>query len=146
VRSIGRTCCENLNFKRGTSWLRSLTGIIVKEVEYRIFWERSPSDHRSRSCGDLTATRMRRLSTSRLRRRRSFSLVPPHRGSGSASMGETLRRVVSAVGFDTNDRNLRTLAFDSTELEMSREELIKMWRVRSLQVRTFQESQGLAGV
>jgi hypothetical protein len=61
-------------------------------------------------------------------------------------MGETLQRVVSAVGFDTNDRNLRTLAFDSTELEMSREEFIKMWRVRSLQVRTFQESQGLAGV
>jgi hypothetical protein len=61
-------------------------------------------------------------------------------------MGETLRRVVSAVGFDTNDRNLRTLAFDSTELEMSREEFIKIWRARSLQVRTFQESQGLAGV
>ena len=73
-------------------------------------------------------------------------LGTPHRGSSYAPMGETLRRIVSAFGFDTNDRNIRALHFDSIELELSREEFLKIWRARAFEVRTFQEAQGLAGV
>jgi hypothetical protein len=70
-------------------------------------------------------------------------LGTPHRGSGYAPLGDTLRRVVSAFGFDTNDRNIRALRFDSPELELSREEFLRLWRRRNFTVRTFQEAQGL---
>jgi hypothetical protein len=75
-----------------------------------------------------------------------FFLGTPHRGSAYAPLGQTFRRIASAVGFDSNDSNLRTLHFDSIVLELSREEFIKIWRTYSLEVRTFQESQGLVGV
>ena len=72
-------------------------------------------------------------------------LGTPHRGSSYARMGEIVRRIVSATGFDTNDRNLRALAYDSVELELSREEFTKQWRQGAFEVRTFQESHGLQG-
>ena len=53
---------------------------------------------------------------------------------------------MAAVGFDTTDRNIRALQFDSTELEHSREEFIKQWRDGHFEVRTFQEALGLNGV
>ncbi|KAG8531813.1 uncharacterized protein KY384_003449 [Bacidia gigantensis] len=73
-------------------------------------------------------------------------LGTPHRGSSYAPYGELLRKVASAVGFDTNDANLRALHFSSLELQLSQEEFMKIWRKRDLTVRTFQESTGFAGV
>jgi ankyrin repeat domain-containing protein 50 len=74
-----------------------------------------------------------------------FFLGTPHRGSDLAPLGNTIRRIVGALGFDTSDRNIRALHFDSFELEMSREEFVRQWRRGPFQVRTFQESRGLAG-
>lgn len=73
-------------------------------------------------------------------------LGTPHRGSSYASFGETLRRVASAVGFDTNDANLRVLHLGAPELQLAQEEFLKIWRQKNLIVRTFQESSGIAGV
>ena len=73
-------------------------------------------------------------------------LGTPHRGSRFASYGNNIRGIVAALGFDTNDRNLKTLNFDSVESQLCREEFIKNWRTGAFEVRTFQESRGLTGV
>ena len=73
-------------------------------------------------------------------------LGTPHRGSGHASLGDTIRRIVSAVGFDTHDQILQALQPGSEILELAREEFYDIWRERGFAVRTFQESQGIAGV
>ncbi|KAH7128093.1 hypothetical protein B0J13DRAFT_412232, partial [Dactylonectria estremocensis] len=70
-----------------------------------------------------------------------FFLGTLHRGSAVASMGEALRRLVAVCGFDKNDKNIRALRFDSTELEISREAFMRQWRQEEFLVRTFQESQ-----
>jgi hypothetical protein len=75
-----------------------------------------------------------------------FFLGTPHRGSNFATLGNTIRQIVTAVGFDTNEKNIKALQFDSFELELSREEFAKQWRQGSFQVRTFQESRGIVGV
>ena len=73
-------------------------------------------------------------------------LGTPHRGSGHASLGDTIRRIVSVVGFDTHDQILQALQPGSEILELGREEFCEIWRERGFKVRTFQESQGIAGV
>ena len=73
-------------------------------------------------------------------------LGTPHRGSGHTSLGETIRRIVSVVGFDTHDQILQDLRPESKILELVREEFCDIWRERGFTVRTFQESQGIAGV
>ena len=58
-------------------------------------------------------------------------------------MWDVARSIASAVGFDTNDRQIRGLQFDSIELELSREAFAKQWRQDLFAVRTFQEGQGM---
>lgn len=70
----------------------------------------------------------------------------PHRGSELASIAETITRVVAAVGFDTNHRTIRTIQFDSIELELSREEFIKQWGDGYFEVRSSQEAIGVKGM
>ncbi|KAE8161884.1 ankyrin repeat-containing domain protein [Aspergillus tamarii] len=72
-------------------------------------------------------------------------LGTPHRGSSMAPLGETMRKIVATSGFDTNDKNIRALRFDSTKLEVSREDFMRQWRQERFVVRTFQESQGYKG-
>ncbi|KAF3481642.1 uncharacterized protein GIQ15_04401 [Arthroderma uncinatum] len=67
-------------------------------------------------------------------------LGTPHRGSSMAPWGETVRKIVAISGFNTNDKNIRALHIDSTELEVSREDFIRQWRRENFIVRTFQES------
>ncbi|KAM3078520.1 hypothetical protein ACMFMG_006392 [Clarireedia jacksonii] len=74
-----------------------------------------------------------------------FFLGTPHRGSNMAPLGETIRKIVAITGVDTNSKNIRALHFDSTELEISREEFMRKWRQGSFIVRTFQEGQGFKG-
>lgn len=69
-----------------------------------------------------------------------------HYSHSFAPAGNTIRRVVAAAGFDTNDRNMRALNFDSIESELSHEEFTKDWRTGAFEVRTFQESQGMTGL
>ena len=73
-------------------------------------------------------------------------LGTPHRGSEHASLGDTIRRIVSAAGFDTHGQILQALQPGGEILEMAREEFCGLWRERGFIVRTFQESQGIAGV
>ena len=70
----------------------------------------------------------------------------PHRGSKIAPAGNIIRGIVAAAGFDTNDRNIKALNFDSIESELSREEFTKDWKTGAFEVRTFQESQGMTGL
>ena len=70
----------------------------------------------------------------------------PHRGSDHASLGDTVRRIVSAVGFDTHGQILQALQPGGEILELAREEFCELWREKGFTVRTFQESQGIAGV
>ena len=72
-------------------------------------------------------------------------LGTPHRGSDHASLGDTIRRIVSVVGFDTHDQILQALQPGSEILELVREEFCEIWRERGFIVRTFQESHGVAG-
>jgi ankyrin repeat domain-containing protein 50 len=56
-----------------------------------------------------------------------------------------LRRIVSASGFNTSDKNLRALYIDSSELEGIHERFMNLksgdqWH---FEVRTFQEAKGM---
>lgn len=75
-------------------------------------------------------------------------LGTPHRGSSIAETGEMLRKIVSASGFSTSDRNIRALHFDSSELEGIHERFMKLkengqWH---FEIRTFQEAKGVTGL
>src|SRR5580704_120160 len=67
----------------------------------------------SRHSGDRMVMMMMLSKTSSSRPLQSSFRAPPHRGSAYAPLGETFRRIASAVGFDSNDSNLRTPHFDS---------------------------------
>ena len=73
-------------------------------------------------------------------------LGTPHRGCDHASLEDTMKRIVSAVGLDTQGQILQALQPGSEILEMGREEFCELWREKGLRVRTFQESRGMAGV
>ena len=73
-------------------------------------------------------------------------LGTPHRGSDHASLGETIKRIVSVVGFDAHGQILQALQPGSEILELVREEFCDIWRERGFTVRTFQESQRIVGV
>lgn len=72
-------------------------------------------------------------------------LGTPHRGSPWADFGETIRRIVAVVGFDTSDKVVRALQIDSAELEVCQEDFMRLYERRVFQVRTFQEAQGIQG-
>ena len=73
-------------------------------------------------------------------------LGTPHRGSPIATVGNTIARIVHAAGFDTEDKNIRALRFESPELERCQEEFSSLWRSGRFAVKTFQEELGMAGV
>lgn len=70
----------------------------------------------------------------------------PHRGSDFSDFGETLRRVVSAVGFDTAKQNVRTLEVDSGILEECHRRFQQLQSRCKLGIFTFQETRGAAGI
>ena len=74
-------------------------------------------------------------------------LGTPHRGGDGnlTDWGETARRIVSAIGFDTNHQNIRDLAIDSPMLEDCRERFFKLHNRRNFEICTFQEACGMKG-
>jgi ankyrin repeat domain-containing protein 50 len=75
-------------------------------------------------------------------------LGTPHRGSSKAETGEMLRRIASASGFSTSDKNLRALNIDSSELEGIHERFLKLRKQNQwhFETRTFQEAKGMTGL
>jgi ankyrin repeat domain-containing protein 50 len=75
-------------------------------------------------------------------------LGTPHRGSSKAETAEMLRRIVSATGFNTNERNIQALRIDSPELEGIHERFMKLKKKNQwhFEIRTFQEAKGMMGV
>ena len=74
-----------------------------------------------------------------------FFLGTPHRGGSYVNIGLTVRKIVACAGFDTNDKALRDLKFDSGTAKLLREEFAKMLDDRRPKVYTFQEAIGLSG-
>jgi ankyrin repeat domain-containing protein 50 len=72
-------------------------------------------------------------------------LGTPHRGGNFVDLGETARRIVSAVGFDTSHQNIRDLAIDSQTLEDYHERFLKLYNRRKFEICTFQEGRGMKG-
>jgi len=72
-------------------------------------------------------------------------LGTPHRGSNLAEWGETTRRIISAIGFDTNRQNIHNLAIDSSILEDNHERFLKLYNRRKFEICTFQEGRGMSG-
>jgi len=70
----------------------------------------------------------------------------PHRGSDFSDLGETLRRVASAVGFDTAKQNVRTLEVDSGVLEECHRRFQQLQSRENLEIFTFQETRGITGI
>jgi hypothetical protein len=71
-----------------------------------------------------------------------------HRGSSHADTAEILRRIVSALGFDAPDQNIRALQINGAELERIHGYFMKLYEQQDrypFKVVTFQESKGLAG-
>jgi hypothetical protein len=65
-----------------------------------------------------------------------------------AESGEVLRKIASVSGFNTSGKNIRTLYFDSSELEGIHERFMKLRRHNQwhFEVRTFQEAKGMMGI
>jgi hypothetical protein len=72
-------------------------------------------------------------------------LGTPHKGGNFVDLGETARRIVSAVGFDTSHQNIRDLAINSPTLEDYHERFLKLYNRRKFEVCTFQEAHGMKG-
>ena len=72
-------------------------------------------------------------------------LGTPHRGGNFVDLGETARRIVSAVGFDTGYQNIRDLAIDSQTLEDYQERFLKLYSRKKFEICTFQEAHGMKG-
>ncbi|PMD51210.1 uncharacterized protein K444DRAFT_545347 [Hyaloscypha bicolor E] len=72
-------------------------------------------------------------------------LGTPHGGGNFVDWGETARRIVSAIGFDTNHQNTRDLAIDSPMLEDCRERFLNLHNRRNFEICTFQEACGMKG-
>lgn len=70
----------------------------------------------------------------------------PHRGSDFSDLGETLRRIVSIVGFDTAKQNVRTLEVDSGVLEECHRRFQQLQSRYNLGIFTFQETRGVTGI
>ena len=70
----------------------------------------------------------------------------PHRGSEFSDLGETMRRVVSAVGFDTAKQNIRTLEIDSGIWEECHRRFQLLQSRRNIEIYTFHETHGITGI
>jgi hypothetical protein len=71
-------------------------------------------------------------------------LGTPHRGASIAEWGEIVRRIVTSLGFNTNDQLLRGLQPDSEPLEDLRIEFGKMLNEKKWRVYSFQETKGIS--
>ncbi|KAF3026399.1 hypothetical protein E8E14_010010 [Neopestalotiopsis sp. 37M] len=69
-------------------------------------------------------------------------LGTPHRGSHLAELAETARRIVSAVGMDTNSRILNSLGLRTSELDRVQTSFSNVWHTYGFRVKTFQEGLG----
>ncbi|KAF8850232.1 hypothetical protein BDZ45DRAFT_603143, partial [Acephala macrosclerotiorum] len=56
-----------------------------------------------------------------------FFLGTPHKGSSTAELGETIRRIVSVSGIDTTDQNIRALQINGGELRRIHEQFMKLY-------------------
>ena len=74
-------------------------------------------------------------------------LGTPHRGSDYAHRAKVLSRIAYAVGFDTNDRNIKSLFVNSSDLNLCQENFMSLYedKTRQFSVRTFQEAVGWTG-
>ena len=70
----------------------------------------------------------------------------PHRGSSFADLGETMRRIASALGFDTAKQNIRTLEIDSGMLEECQKRFQQLTLRRNIKIHTFHEARGMTGI
>ena len=72
-------------------------------------------------------------------------LGTPHAGSPHAELGEILRNITRAIGFDSAGQNLVALRPDSSLLEQCREDFYLLYKTGAFEVYTFQEAKGLTG-
>jgi hypothetical protein len=70
----------------------------------------------------------------------------PHGGSSFAELGDMLRGIAKAAGFDTAHQNLRDLKSDSAMLEQCRRNFITLHGRGGFKVYSFQEELGMSGV
>ena len=73
-------------------------------------------------------------------------LGTPHRGSQHADMGENLRRIASAAGFDTAPQNISTLQIDNGTLTECHRRFQQLQRRQGIEICTFQEDRGMTGI
>jgi hypothetical protein len=71
-------------------------------------------------------------------------LGTPFWGSKYASWALIADRIARAVGFDTNNRNLKALNLQSDVLEILREDFRTLKKQDTFKVRIFQEAKGLS--
>lgn len=69
----------------------------------------------------------------------------PHRGGSYVDLGMTVRKLAALSGFDTNDKLLRDLRFDSSTAKLLSEEFAKVLDEVRPKVYTFQEAMGITG-
>ena len=70
----------------------------------------------------------------------------PHRGSGFADLGETMRRIASAAGFDTAKQNIRALEIDSGMLEECHKRFQQFQHRQNIRIYTLLEERGVTGI
>lgn len=69
----------------------------------------------------------------------------PHRGSAYSNIGLTATKIVSVIGFNVHDANIRDLKGNSPLLEKLRESFNALLHEGTMQITTFQEGEGLTG-
>ncbi|OAL66275.1 hypothetical protein A7C99_3383 [Trichophyton rubrum] len=69
-----------------------------------------------------------------------FFLGTPHHGSGLATSGEMMRKMVAFSMFSTNAYILRALHYGSHESKVAHDDFMRQWHQERFLVRTFQES------
>lgn len=74
-------------------------------------------------------------------------LGTPHQGSPMADLGETMTRIVSVLGFDVAQQNLKTLKVDCDSLrECQRRFSLLLKRRGEIDICIFQEAKGVKGI
>ncbi|KAI9892641.1 MAG: hypothetical protein M1814_001334 [Vezdaea aestivalis] len=108
--------------------VHSLGGLVLKDALRR---SRSANEDRFR---DIY------LSTKAI-----FFFGTPHRGGSYVNLGLTAQKILACSGFDTNDKLLRDLRFDSSTAKLLSEEFSRVLDETRPKVYTFQEAMGLSG-
>ncbi|ETS78261.1 hypothetical protein PFICI_10323 [Pestalotiopsis fici W106-1] len=120
------TLKRNLVSKRPIIFVtHSLGGIIIKDA---LSFSNGSNDPETKSVVQNTAA--------------IVFLGTPHRGSQWAALGETARRIVAAVGMDTNHKILDSLGLQTSELNRVQTSFSNVWNTYGFRVKTFQEGLG----